>query len=381
MDNVYLDNAASTPIRPEVLEAMLPFLKEAHANPSSIHPMGQASRLAIEEARKKVAALIGAEPSEIVFTSGASEANNLALRGTSWTHAVTTALEHPSVSKTFQAIGRPVTAVKSGADGVVKAEDVMAAVRPETGLVSVMLVSNEIGTVQPVSDIRSLLDSRRSLPRATTRGGNDIIFHTDAVQAPVTMDIDVKKLGVDLMTLSAHKMGGPKGVGALYVRKGTKLSPQLTGGSHEMRMRAGTENVAGIVGFGAAAELLMSSKAAERARLMSLKEKLLSALGASGIAKPLLEGGGQAAHIVSIEVPGAEADFLVMLLGREGVMVTSGSACSSGSRDASPALVAMGVPEKRATSVIRASFGWASTDRDVDRFTESLIKILPKARA
>ncbi len=380
MENIYLDNAASTPVRPEVLEAMLPFLKESYANPSSIHPMGQAARLAIEEARKKVAALIGAEPSEIVFTSGASEANNLALRGTSWTHAVTTALEHPSVSKTFQAIGKATRSVAPAEAGVLIAEDIVAAVTPpapsyEDGgvIVSVMLVSNEIGTVQPVAEISKILGPR-------LRGGG-IILHTDAVQAPVTMDIDVKKLGVDLMTLSAHKMGGPKGVGALYVRKGTVLSAQLTGGSHEMRMRAGTENVAGIVGFGAAAELLMSSKSDERLRLASLKEKLISKLGASGIAKPLLEGGGQAAHILSIEVPGAEADFLVMLLGREGVMVTSGSACSSGSRDASPALAAMGVPEKRARSVIRASFGWASTEDDVVRFAEALIKILPKARA
>jgi cysteine desulfurase len=378
-DIVYLDNAATMPVRPEVLEAMLPYLKENFANPSSIHPAGQEVRLAIERARGQVAGLIGAEPAEVVFTSGATEANNLAIRGVlepmldrgEKPHAVTTSLEHPSVAETFKALakrGLDLTVVDPDKNGVVSAQEVLAVVRPDTALVSVMMVNNELGTIQPVEDITRGLRASKS----------KALFHIDAVQAPIAVDIDVKKSGTDLLSLSAHKLGGPKGVGALFIRKGTKLEPSFSGGKQETGFRSGTENVAGIIGFGVAAGSLKSLNVSGRTKTSAFKKMLLERLAATGIAKPLFEN--NATHIIPIEVPGTEADFLVLLLGRAGVMISAGSACSSGSREASPVHAAIGLPEARAKSVLRVSLGYQNTEQDIAAFVEALGAAIKKAR-
>jgi cysteine desulfurase len=368
----YLDNAASSPMRPEALEAMFAYAKEHYANPSAIHALGQAARKALEKSRGDVAALIGADVSEIIFTSGATEANNLALRGVTeplleagkTVHAVTTALEHASVLKTLEALekrGLALTIVQPGPDGTVRADDVLGAVRADTALVSVIAASNEIGTLQPVEAIGKGLKKMPTPP----------LFHVDAVQAVVSADTDMRSTAADLFTISAHKIGGPKGVGALGVRKGVKLVPVLTGGGHEGGLRSGTENAVGIAGFGAAATALRSGRDAEIGRYRAFRARLLAALPPG--ARPLIgDDVAVAPHILSIECQGKENDWIVLLLSRAGVMVAAGSACKSGSREASSVIRALGLDDARARSVIRASFGYASDEKGVDMFVDAL---------
>lgn len=373
MENVaYLDNAASSPMRPEALEAMFAHLKEHAANPSAIHALGQAARKALEKSRVEVAALIGADVSEVVFTSGATEANNLAIRGVieplleagTFAHAVTTALEHASVLKTFESLekrGLSLTIIQPGHEGVVRAEDVLSAVRKETALVSVIAASNEIGTLQPVEAIGKGL---KKLPAAP-------VFHVDAVQAVVSTGMDMRSCSADLFTISAHKIGGPKGVGALGVRKGVKLAAVMTGGGHESGLRSGTENASGIAGFGAAAAALRAKRAEEISRYQAMRTRLISALPSG--AHPLIDGNVPVApHILSIECVGKENDWVVLLLSRAGVMVAAGSACKSGSREASPVIRALGLDDARARSVIRTSLGWANDEKDADTFVGAL---------
>ncbi|HTK59780.1 MAG TPA: cysteine desulfurase family protein [Candidatus Baltobacteraceae bacterium] len=375
-DIAYLDNAASSPLRPEALEAMSAYAREHFANPSAIHALGQAARKALEKSRGDVAASIGADASEVIFTSGATEANNLALRGIleplldagKPAHAVTTALEHASVLKTFEALekrGLSLTIVPPGADGLVKAEDVLGAVRAETALVSVIAASNEIGTLQPVEAIGKGL---KKMPQAP-------LFHVDAVQAIVSTPLGMKDAGADLFTISAHKIGGPKGVGALGVRKGVKLAPVLTGGGHEGGLRSGTENASGIAGFGEACISLRARRSDEIVRYRALRARLIATLPPG--AKPLIaEGVPVAPHILPIECVGKENDWLVLLLSRAGVMAAAGSACKSGSREASSVIRALGLDDARARSVIRASFGYANDEKDVDRFVDALAQAL-----
>ena len=378
-DVAYLDNAASAPLRPETVAA-LSASAAFYANPSSIHALGQDVRKQIETARASVAALLGADASEIVFTSGATEANNLALRGVveplldagKKPHVVTTALEHASVLKTLEALearGLEVTIVPPDADGVVRAEDVLAAVRAETALVSVIAVSNELGSRQPVEEIG------RGLGSGLRRGG--LIFHVDAVQAVVSTDLTVTSSHADLFTVSAHKIGGSKGVGALFVRKGVKLAPFLTGGGHERGLRSGTENVPGILGFGAAAEALHALRSSEIERYRELRARFSAALPSG--AKPLLPvDAAVAPHIVALECVGKENDWIVLLLSRAGVMAAAGSACKSGSREASAIVRALGLSEVRAKSVVRFSFGWSTNEKDVDAAVDALSRVLTR---
>ncbi|WKZ29567.1 MAG: cysteine desulfurase family protein [Patescibacteria group bacterium] len=370
-DVVYLDNAASTPLRPETVSA-LSASAAFYANPSSIHALGQDVRKRIETARASVAALLGADASEVVFTSGATEANNLALRGVieplmdagKKSHVVTTALEHASVLKTFEALaarGLETTIVPPGADGVVRAEDVLAAVRPETALVSVIAVSNELGSRQPIEAIGAALSSHPARP----------LFHVDAVQAVVSTDFAMSATHVDLLTVSAHKIGGPKGIGALVVRKGLQLKPLLTGGGHERGTRSGTENVSGILGFGAATEALRKARPEEIERYQALRARFLNALP-SGALLLVPKDAPHAPHILTIECPGKENDWIVLLLSRAGVMAAAGSACKSGSREASAVIKALGLSEARAKSVVRFSFGWSTNEKDVDRAIDAL---------
>ena len=369
---VYLDHAASTPLRPEALEAMFAYAKEHYANPSAIHALGQAARKALEKSRGEVAALIGADASEVVFTSGATEANNLAIRGVieplldagKTAHAVTTALEHASVLKTFEALekrGLALTVVQPGADGTMRAEDVLGAVRAETVLVSVIAASNEVGTLQPVEAVGKGLKKMPSAP----------LFHVDAVQAVVSGELDMRSAGADLFTVSAHKFGGPKGVGALGVRKGVKLAALLTGGGHEGGLRSGTENAPGIAGFGAAASALRARRSEETARYRDLRARVLAALP-SGARLLIADGVPVAPHILPIECAGKENDWLVLLLSRANVMAAAGSACKSGSREASSVIRALGLDDARARSVLRASFGWSSDEKDADAFVGAL---------
>ncbi len=378
-DVAYLDNAASAPLRPETVEALSASFA-SYANPSSIHALGQDARKQIEAARGSVAALLGADASEVIFTSGATEANNLALRGVleplldtgKRPHVVTTALEHASVLKTLEALetrGLEVTIVPPGADGVVRVADVLAAVRAETALVSVIAVSNELGSRQPIEEIG------RALGPDLRQGG--LIFHVDAVQAVVSTDLSLVSSHADLLTISAHKIGGPKGIGALAVRKGMKLAPILMGGGHERGLRSGTENISGILGFGAAAEALRTLRASEIERYRSLRARLLAALPSGS--KPLLPSEApHAPHILALECGGKENDWIVLLLSRDGVMVAAGSACKSGNREASAVVKALGLDEVRAKSVVRLSFGWSSNEKDVDVAIDALARALAR---
>lgn len=390
-DAAYLDNAASSVPRPEALEALLSRARDRYANPSATHALGQAARAALEEARAQVAALVGAEAREVVFASGATEANDLAIRGVleplleqgKPAHAVTTAIEHSSVTKTFEALARrglKLSVVAPRPDGAVRADAVLAAVGPDTALVSVTAASNELGTLQPVAEIAAgLLKMRKETDPGLRRGGG-VVLHTDAVQAVVSSMADFKTLGADLMTVSAHKIGGSKGVGSLVIRRGLRLSPTLHGGGQEGGLRSGTENVPGIAAFGAAAEALRRKREEETGRYRALRERLLGSLAASGrAARPLLPTVTPVApHILPLECPGMENDFLVLLLSRAGAMVSAGSACKSGSREASSVLTALGLPDVRAKSVIRVSFGHATTEGEVDRFVEALGEALKK---
>lgn len=375
---IYLDNAASSPMRPESVGAMLACAETHYANPSAIHALGQSARKALEKSRGEVAALIGADASEVAFTSGATEANNLAIRGViepmldagKQVHAVTTALEHASVLRTFEDLekrGLELTVIQPGSDGVVRVEDIVGAVNTETMLVSVIAASNEIGTLQPVAEIGRALKKTPVTP----------LFHVDGVQAMVSTNVDMHSIRADLFTFSAHKIGGPKGIGAIAVRKGVELYPVLTGGGQESGLRSGTENSAGIAGFAAAATTLRTSRALEIARYESLRARLLTALP-PGI-KPLVAPGVPVApHIVALECVGKEQDWMVMLLSRAGVMVSAGSACKAGNREASETAIAMGLNEKRSRSVIRVSFGHASNEKDVDTFIDALTSALSR---
>jgi len=380
---IYLDNAASTPLAPEALEAMKASLEGQFANPSSVHKAGREARKGIERARRAVADLLHADPDTVIFTSGATESDNLAIRGVlepilrtaGKAHAVTTPLEHPAVRETLEdlkARGLEVTLVALGADGTVSADDVLAAVRPETALVTVMMISNEVGSIQPIAEIgkglRKLGDARP-------------VFHTDAVQGLVSQDIDLRKLPVDLLTASGHKIYGPKGVGILYVRRGLAgedFHAVQTGGGHERCLRSGTENLAGIAGLGAAAARLAEKREDDLLRYETLRMRILNAIREKGLnAKPLLpETGPVAPNILSLECPGKTAEELVIRLSAADVMVAAGSACKAGDRDASPILLAMGLPVARARSVIRVSLGAMNTEHDIDGFIDALAKVL-----
>jgi len=366
VERIYLDHNATTPLAPEVLEAMLPFLREAYGNPSSLHWFGQRARAAVERAREEVAALAGAEASEIVFTGSGSESDNLALRGVltpareSRRGLVTTTIEHHAVLRTARALGEegfPVELAPVDAAGRVDPNQLTELVDDATALVSVMLVNNETGVVQPVPEVAALAHERGALA------------HCDAVQAAGKRTVDVDALGVDLLTLSAHKIYGPKGVGALYVRRGTSLAPLVRGGSQERNRRAGTVNVAGVVGFGAAATLARERLERDAALLGSLRDRLeqrlLALSGASRNGEdPRVPG------TTSLSFDGCDAEGLLMSLDLEGVAVSTGAACAAGGVEPSHVLKAMGLPPQRVESSLRVSLGRGTTEDEVDRAAE-----------
>lgn len=364
MSHIYFDNNATTPVDPAVLEAMLPFFSSDFGNASSIHSFGQKTRAAVERARAAVAALIGAQAAEVAFTSGGTESDNLAIFGIVDApdgvkkHVITTNIEHSAVKNPCEALmqrGVEVTFVPVSSDGVVDPQDVKRALRPETVLITIMHANNEIGTVQPLEEIGKIAAEA------------DVYFHTDAVQSAGKVPIDVEKLRVDLLSISGHKLYGPKGAGALYVRKGTKLAPLLFGGHHERDRRPGTENVAGIVGVGRAAELARERLSEEGARLAALRNRfekgvLASVPGAkvNGIASPRVP------NTASITFSDLEGEALVIALDLRGLACSTGAACSSGAIAPSRVLTAIGLPAAEARASLRFSLGRCTTDADVD---------------
>jgi cysteine desulfurase len=373
---VYLDHNASAPLRAEAREAMREVL-DAAGNPSSAHREGARARSLIERARADVAALIGAMPSEIVFTSGATEANNLALRGvTAVRHGalVTTAIEHASVLETTRALGGtgvPVVIVGVDPDGRVAARDVAAACAPATALVSIGLANGEVGSVAPVGELTAAL------------AGRDILIHTDAAQAAGRMPIDVRSLRVDLVSLSAHKLGGPTGVGALWIRRGVVLRPASTGGSQERGKRAGTENVVGIMGFGAAARAARADLNACVDRLAALRDRLWHGIRAA-LPDAVLNGplhGPRLPNTVNVTIPGIAGESLLVLLDLAGIAASLGSACAAGSPEPSHVLRAMGRSEADARSGLRLSLGPATTTDEVDHVIRILPQVVAQIRA
>ena len=369
---IYLDHNATTPVRPEVRQAMEPFLDGIFGNPSSIHAAGRQARAAVESARAQVAALIGATPEEIHFTSGGTEADNWALRDRQC--VVSSTIEHPAVLRTveaLQATGSMVHLVGVDADGRLDPAAVLAAARDgNTGLVSLILANNETGTLQPLADIGPALRERR------------IPFHIDAVQAVGKIPVDVEVLGADLMSLSAHKINGPKGVGALYVRRGTPLSPLLHGGGHEQGLRAGTENVAGIVGFGVAATLRRHELAVDARRLVALRDRLLSGIRAA--VDDVVVHGSQAHCLpgtLNLSFRYIEAESVLLGLDMEAIAVSSGSACTAGSTLPSHVLLAMGIEPRLAAGAVRFSLGYGNDAAQVDRVAEVLPAIVARLRA
>ncbi|HEX7897060.1 MAG TPA: cysteine desulfurase family protein [Planctomycetota bacterium] len=350
---IYLDHAASTPARPEARAAMEPWLADA-GNPSSLHAAGRRARRAVEDARERVAARLGADPKEIVFTSGATEANHLALLGVAG-HVVTTSIEHASVLELC------ATRVAPDAEGVVSAKDVAAAVTPKTVLVSVMAVNNETGAVQPLEAIR------RALPKG-------VLLHTDAAQAVGRFPVDLAV--ADLVTFSAHKIQGPKGVGGLRVRKGVALAPLLKGGGQEFERRAGTENVAGIVGFAAALDLACAALAEDVARQAALRDRLEAGLGGTRNGP----AAGRAAHLANVAFEGVDGEAAVLALDAEGVCVSSGSACASGGTEPSHVLLAMGQSKARAKAGIRFSLGPSTTEAEIDAAVQAARRVVERLR-
>jgi cysteine desulfurase len=363
---VYLDNNATTPVLPEVMEAMRPYFGEHFGNASSIHNHGQETRAAVERARESVAALLGCRASEVVFTSGGTEGDNLAIFGLtqpqSGDHVITSTIEHHAVlnackhlAKSHGKTGCEVTFVPVDGRGLVDPADVKRAIRPNTRLITIMCANNETGVVQPVAEIGKMAAEA------------DVSFHTDAVQAAGKIAIDVNQIGCDLLTISGHKLHGPQGVGALYVRKGTQLEPMLYGGRHERSRRAGTENVPGIVGLGKAAELALAGfERGDDRKMAAARDQLerellqIAATGLNG------EGAPRVPNTTSIYFDGIEGEALVIALDLKGLAVSTGSACSSGAIESSHVLTAMGMSRDRARASIRFSLGKQNTLGDVD---------------
>ncbi|HEY8772297.1 MAG TPA: cysteine desulfurase family protein [Candidatus Limnocylindria bacterium] len=379
--SIYLDHAATTPLRPEVLDAMLPYLTEHHGNASSLHASGRRARQGLDEARERIAAILGAKPREIVFTSGGSEADNLAVKGAAWAasargrHVVTSGVEHKAVLNScaiLQRSGFGVTQVPVDRYGRVNPADVEAAINDHTTLVSIMYANNEVGTIQPIAEIGAICRRR------------GVLFHTDAVQAGGFLPLNVDNLGVDLLSLAAHKVYGPKGVGALFVRHGTALLPQVQGGAQERQRRAGTENVAGIVGFARALELAQgdpSARDAENARLAALRDELLAALRDVAGVEPTGHPVERLPHSASWLIDGIEGGDLVAALDLEGVEASTGSACTSGSVEPSHVLLAMGFDADRAHGALRLTAGRGTTPADVESAADVLRTVVSRMQS
>ena len=363
----YFDHNATTPVSPEVFQAMAPLMTQVFGNASSIHQFGQEARGELDRARRSVAAMLCAKAEEIVFTSGGTEADNMAIFGAGG-HVITTTVEHPAVLQAAAQLPS-ATFVPVNGQGVVDPEAVRAAIRPGTKMISVIHVNNELGVIQPV----------REIARIARDAG--VLFHFDGVQAAGKISLDVKELGVDLYSISAHKIYGPKGMGALYVRKGVDLRPLLYGGPHERKMRAGTENVAGAVGFGRAAEWVIEESAAEAARQAALRDRLEQGIlarvaGAHGNGA----GAPRTGNTSNIRFDGIDSEPLLIALDLKGFAVSSGSACSSGATEPSHVLAAIGLTREQARSSVRFSLGRSNTVDQVDALIDGVAQVVSRLR-
>jgi len=377
---IYLDHNATTPLDPSVAEAISVTLRDDFGNPSSVHHFGQRAKQLMDKARATVADLIEAEPMEIVFTSGGTEADNLAIRGvaaamksTDRRHLITSAIEHEAVLNTIKALSRQgwqTTFLPVDTNGIVSAGDLTKAIDSNTALVSVMHANNEIGTIQPITDLAEIAHKHGAL------------FHTDAIQSVGKIPVNVKTLGADLLSLSAHKYNGPKGVGALWLKRGVRLSTVQTGGRHERNRRAGTENVPGLVGLGVASELAKGKLAESKQEFSALRDLLEEGILRS-VSDTAINGqqNQRVPNTSNISFAGVEAESLLIALDLEGVAVSTGSACSSGTLEPSHVLRAMGLPTNRVQSSIRFSLGTGNTQADVDHLVNILPTIVGRLRA
>jgi cysteine desulfurase len=376
----YLDHAATTPVLPEVREVMLGALTEDYGNPSSVHDFGRRAKEIVEDARDRVAAAVGASPAEIIFTGSGTEADNLALKGAAaklrgnGSHIVTTAIEHHAVLDSLDWLGRQdfeVTKMGVRSDGLVDHETLTKTIKSSTLIVSAMAVNNEVGTIQ---DMPGLTNTVRSANQNT-------LIHTDAVQALGNIPVNLHAWGVDLAAFSAHKLGGPKGVGALFIRSSVPVETIMHGGGHERGLRSGTLNVPGIAGFGVAAEVAAKEVYEKTERLSAMRDRLLE--GIKAIVPDLLINGGmddRVAGNLNICIPGTEGETLLLLLDQAGIACSSGSACSSGALDPSHVLLALGVTRDMAKGSLRFTLGRASTDADIDAVLAALPEVVAKAR-
>jgi cysteine desulfurase len=378
MDKIYLDHGATTPLHPEVLEAMKPYLTGLFGNPSSLHSFGREVRKGLEEAREKVAAAIGAEEREIVFTSGGTESDNLAIRGVAraasarGNHIITSAVEHHAVLDACLALreeGFDVTVLPVDGYGMVRVSDVEAAITDKTILISIMLANNEVGTIQPVAEIGKI---------ARERG---VVFHTDAVQAIGNLPVNVNDLHCDLLAVSAHKHYGPKGVGVLYVRKGTRLKVFNFGGSQERKMRPGTENVPGIIGMGRAIELAVLELDKKAARVKKLRDKLIAGILEIGDVRLNGHPTERLPGNVNVSVRYVEGESLILSLDLKGIAASSGSACTSGSLDPSHVLLAMGLDHQTAHGSLRLTLGAGNTEEEIDYVLSVMPEIVSRLRS
>lgn len=378
MKRVYFDHNATTPMTPDVLAAMLPYLTEEYGNASSIHAYGQNARGAVEQARASVAALLGARAADVAFTSGGTESNNYAIFGAvaaaegKAKHVITSAIEHVAVLDPCRALARTgvdLTILPADCDGLVNPEDVLRALRPETVLITLMLANNEIGTIEPIKEIGKIASEK------------EIVFHTDAVQAAGKIPIDVEKLGVDLLSISAHKFCGPKGVGALYIRKGTPLAPLLYGGHSERDRRPGTEDVAAIAGMGRAAELALMGMSDQSERVRSLRDRfergLLDRVPHSWV------NGARAPRVpntTNMTFPFIEGEAMVIALDLKGIACSTGAACSSGALEPSHVLMALGLAPEEARATLRLSLGHQTTEGEIDFALETIPPVIERLR-
>jgi len=375
---VYLDNNATTPVDRRVYEAMSPYLFEKFGNPSTLYSIGAEARAAVEEARKRVADLVGAKPDEIVFTGCGSESDNMALKGVAFAHMergkhiIVSSIEHHAVLNTaayLEKIGFEVTYLPVDRYGMVDPDDLRRAIRTDTILASIMLANNEIGTIQPIKELCSVSHEK------------GVLFHTDAVQAAGKLRIDVEELGVDLLSLSAHKIYGPKGVGALYIRKGTKIHPLIHGGHQERGRRAGTENVAGIVGFGKAAEIALQEMEEEAVRIAELRDRLERGI-LERIEDVLVNGHPEKRlpNTTNISFRYIEGEAIILKLASRGIYASTGSACSSDTLEPSHVLMAIGLSPEVGHGSVRFSLGKFNTADDVDRTLEVLPEVVSNLR-
>lgn len=377
MRRVYLDHAATTPVHPEVIAAMLPYFHNHFGNPSSVHSFGRDSRKAVDEAREKVAAAIGADPREIFFTSGGTEADNIAIQGLALArnkdgrHIITSKIEHHAVLDTchfLESQGYEVTYLPVDEHGLVSVADFEAALRPDTILATIMHANNEMGTIQPIKEMAAIARAKK------------ISFHTDAVQTVGSIPVDVKDLGVDMMSFSAHKFYGPKGIGVLYIKKGTRVKPLYHGGGQERKYRPGTENHVGIIGLAKALELATADLAERQAKISALRDKLAAGL----LALPEVTLNGHPTQRlpgnVNVSVRYVEGESLILSLDMQGIAVSSGSACTSGSLEPSHVLLAMGLTHEQAHGSLRLTLGIDNTEADVDYVLSVMPAIVERLR-